>query len=61
MPLEVGIYSGDKNVPQIEVLQVNEKSNVFIIKVDSEPENVLLDPNTWVLMDADFRKKHANQ
>ncbi|MCH8954150.1 M1 family metallopeptidase [candidate division KSB1 bacterium] len=61
MPLEVGIYSGDKNVPQIEVLQVNEKSNVFIIKVDSEPENVLLDPNTWVLMDADFRKKRANQ
>ena len=56
MPLEVGIYSGDKNVPQIEVLQVNEKSNVFIIKVDSEPENVLLDPNTWVLMEADFRK-----
>ena len=61
MPLEVGIYSGDKNVPQIEVLQVNEKSNVFIIKVDSEPENVLLDPNTWVLMEADFRKKRANQ
>ena len=61
MPLEVGIYSGDKNVPQIEVLQVNEKSSVFIIKVDSEPENVLLDPNTWVLMDADFRKKRANQ
>ena len=61
MPVEVGIYSGDKNVPQIKVLQVNEKSNVFIIKVDSEPENVLLDPNTWVLMDADFRKKHANQ
>ncbi len=61
MPLEVGIYSGDKNVPQIEVLQVNEKSSVFIIKVDSEPENVLLDPDTWVLMEADFRKKRANQ
>ena len=61
MPLEVGIYSGDKNVLQIEVLQVNEKSNIFTIKVDSEPENVLLDPNTWVLMEADFRKKRANQ
>ena len=61
MPLEVGIYSADKNAPQIEVLQVNEKSNVFKIKVDSEPENVLLDPNTWVLMEADFGKKRANQ
>lgn len=56
MPLEVGIYIADKNAPQIEVLQVNEKSNVFIIKVDSEPENVLLDPNTWVLMEAEFMK-----
>ncbi len=61
MPLEIGIYSGDKNVPQIEVLQVNEKSNVFMIKVDSEPESVLLDPNTWVLMEANFGKKRANQ
>ena len=56
MPLEVGLYLAEQKDPQIEVLQVNEKSNIFTIKVDSEPENVSLDPNTWVLMEANFIK-----
>jgi len=57
MPLEVGLYLAEQNGPQIEVLQVNEKSNIFTIKVASEPENVILDPHTWVLMEADFSKR----
>ena len=56
MPLEVGLYLAGQNGPQIEVLQVNEKSNIFTIKVASEPENIILDPNTWVLMESDFSK-----
>lgn len=56
MPLEVGLYLAGQNSPQIEVLQVNEKSNIFTIKVASEPENIILDPNTWVLMESDFSK-----
>ncbi|MCH7753861.1 M1 family metallopeptidase [candidate division KSB1 bacterium] len=56
MPLEVGLYLAGQNGPQIEVLQVNEKSNIFKIKVASEPENIILDPNTWILMEADFGK-----
>lgn len=56
MPLEVGLYAAGQNAPQIEVLQVDEKSNVFTIKAEFEPEKVILDPNYQVLMEADFSK-----
>jgi len=57
MPIQVGIkYPGEDGMT-IELLQVNQKSNTFTIKVKSEPETLVLDPNTWVLMDADFKKK----
>lgn len=57
MPIEIGIYYKGQDQPQIEIIQVNEKSNIFTINVDSEPKNIVLDPNTWVLMDADFGKR----
>ncbi len=57
MPLEVGIYSSGSTIPKIHVMNMDKKSNRFSIKVDAEPERVVLDPNTWVLMTADFKKK----
>ncbi len=55
MPIEIGIDFGDK--PQhIELVKITGKSNSFKIKVDKEPKNVILDPNYWVLMNAEFRK-----
>ena len=57
MPLEIGIYFEGQDQPQIEVVEVKEKSTVFTINIDAEPENIRLDPNTWVLMDVmDFGK-----
>ncbi|MEQ9413376.1 MAG: M1 family aminopeptidase, partial [Cyclobacteriaceae bacterium] len=56
MPMEVGIYSKDKQ-PMMKVIQVNEKTNVFTIAVEAEPEDVVLDPNNWVLMDAEFGRR----
>jgi aminopeptidase N len=56
MPLEVGLYFAGRNSPQIEVLQVNQRSNTFTINAASEPETINLDPNTRILMEADFRK-----
>ena len=56
MPIELGInFKGDQH-QQIELLQVKEKSTVFKIKVEDEPENIILDPNSWVLMRTDFKK-----
>ena len=57
MPIQVGIYAEDESRPRIEVLQVNEINNRFTIRVDREPAAVVLDPYTWVLMEAEFEKR----
>ncbi|MBX2872772.1 MAG: M1 family metallopeptidase [Saprospiraceae bacterium] len=51
MPLEIGIHFKEAEQVQLEVLPINKKSNQFTIQVEAEPEEVRLDPNTWVLMD----------
>jgi aminopeptidase N len=56
MPIEIAIYYQGLDRPQIVVVQADKKSNVFTLQVGSEPKNIVIDPNTWVLMDADFRK-----
>ncbi len=58
MPVHLGIYSADETEPRIELLQVNDMTNRFTIPVDGEPESVVLDPDTWVLMDADFARRN---
>ena len=57
MPVQVGIYAEDESRPRVEVLQVNEINNRFTISVDREPAAVVLDPYTWVLMEAEFEKR----
>jgi aminopeptidase N len=54
MPVQVAIYSDGEPLPRIETLQVNELENSFTIAVDREVSNVVLDPQTWVLMEAEF-------
>lgn len=56
MPMEIGIYYANQTKPQIETVQVDAKSNTFTIKLSKAPEKVILDPNMWILMDADFKK-----
>ncbi len=56
MPIEVGVYSFGEGKPQIERIEMDARSKVFTINVTGKPEKVVLDPNTWVLMDADFKK-----
>ena len=58
MPVPLAIYGADGEEPRIELLQVDEMTNRFTISVDGEPESVVLDPDTWVLMDADFARRN---
>jgi len=51
MPIEIGLYFEGQNKVQMELVQMNQQSNTFTIKVDAEPSKIVLDPNTWVLMD----------
>ncbi len=57
MPVQVGMYSKGQPAPAMERVQMSAKSNVFTINAPTEPEDVRLDPNLWVLMDATFHKK----
>lgn len=48
-PLEIGIISD--GVTQIETVQVTAKNNSFIIKTEAKPDNIVLDPNLWLLFE----------
>ena len=56
MPLEVAVYSRGQPVPAIHQVEVKARANVFTIDAPSEPEDVRLDPDHWVLMDATLEK-----
>jgi aminopeptidase N len=56
MPIEFGIYSEGQTVPELKVVNMTGKSNVFSIKAPNRPQKVVLDPNLWVLMEQDFRQ-----
>ena len=55
MPLEIGFYFKEGTPKLMEQVRIDKRSNVYTIKVEEEPEEVLLDPNLWVLMTADFK------
>jgi aminopeptidase N len=57
MPLELGIYGADQKQPHIKKLQMDEKSKQFTFSLDFVPNKIILDPNSWVLMDTDFEEK----
>lgn len=57
MPVEFGIYTNGKTLPSIKTLDVNEMVNEFTIPLEDAPENVVIDPNINLLMEADFEKK----
>lgn len=54
MPIEIAVYYRGQVKPQKQIVQVEARSNVFSIKVSGEPEKVILDPEMWILMDAEF-------
>ena len=59
MPVEVWIEfeGGDRQIRRLQVK--NDPGSVFslTIPVDREPARVVLDPNTWVLMEAHFVRR----
>ncbi|WP_405606023.1 M1 family metallopeptidase [Polaribacter sp. Asnod1-A03] len=48
-PLEIGIKNGDDT--KIKTIQIDTKSKTLKIAVDSKPEDVILDPDFWLLFD----------
>ncbi len=57
MPADVAIYLKQNNEPAIKRINIGKKDNSFYFKTGAEPENIILDPGTWILMKAELRKK----
>ena len=57
MPIQIAVYYPGEAKPQMQTVQADARANFFSIKVTGEPEKVILDPDMWILMDADFKKE----
>jgi aminopeptidase N len=51
MPLEIGIAANATAAPRIERIELTGRDGRFTLAADAEPASVVLDPNTWVLME----------
>ncbi len=58
LPIEIAIYSVNDKNPITKKIMLDEKDESFRFGIDHEITNVILDPNTWVLMKTDFTKKN---
>jgi hypothetical protein len=52
LPVEIGLEDG-----RVEKVVFTEREQRFAFGVEKAPGAVVLDPNTWVLMKADFEKQ----
>ncbi|WP_339757653.1 M1 family metallopeptidase [Algoriphagus aquimarinus] len=57
MPIQVAIYQSDTKNPMIETVTINKENNTFSLPINFEPTKVVLDPDSWVLMESAFQKK----
>lgn len=57
MPLQIAIQRQGKSIPLITTVTLADKSNTYTIPVEALPTEVVLDPDTWVLMDAELVKQ----
>ncbi len=56
MPVQIALYYPGQAKPQMQTVQADARSNVFLINAIGAPENVIIDPEMWLLMDVDFKK-----
>ena len=48
--IDIGIVGDPAAAPRVETVALDQRAQSFTIKVDKEPADVVLDPNTWLLM-----------
>jgi len=48
-PLEIGIINGDQI--KVKTVEIDKHSEKFVIAVDTKPEDVILDPELWLLFE----------
>jgi aminopeptidase N len=50
--LDIGIVVDRTAAPRVETVTLGQRAQTFTFKVDKEPADVVLDPGTWLLMQA---------
>jgi aminopeptidase N len=56
--LDLGIVVDRAAAPRVETVTLDQRAQTFTFQLDKEPADVVLDPNTWLLMQAgEFSKK----
>ncbi len=57
MPIQIGVSYEGESGRHLEVVRLRERASRFTIRVDREPTDVVLDPDTWVLMDGGLERR----
>ena len=52
MPVEVGLDVAGEHALRLVRIDLSSKRQSFTLPLDAAPRSVVLDPRTWVLMDA---------
>jgi len=63
-PLELGIFQGGagrRTGPRIETVQLDEATETYTFRLDAEPTEVVLDPETWLLMEGEITRRRPRQ
>ncbi len=54
LEIQVGIYYKNVSQPEIRTIHLDGKHKTYEFKLKKSPQHIVLDPNTWVLMDFVF-------
>ena len=57
MPIQIAVYQAGNPVPAISTVEVSGPVSEFRIVAPVKPERVVLDPNQFVLMEAQFAER----
>lgn len=60
MPVQLGIYFDEHEPPLIKNLAINKIENDFTLRFERPPADIVLDPNSWVLHEAELNWSKAN-
>ena len=57
MPLEIGVYGTQADQKMIQKVRLENDRETYKFLVGFTPEKVVLDPNTWILMDSNLKEE----
>lgn len=57
VPIEVAIKTGESSYSRLETLQVTARNQTFTLEADGAPTDIVLDPQDWLLIEADLDRR----